>query len=130
LTPAVSLFIDALCAIGLFAAVFMQAKARRYERGEESGPSVVQQPRARLIGGIPNSMFGMVFYNSMFVAAWFLNNPVVWYAALAAAASAATVSVYLAYSLLFLTRMPCPYCWTGHIVNWALLTVLIASHTR
>jgi uncharacterized membrane protein len=130
LTPAVPLFIDALCGIGLVAAAFMQAKTKRYERGEESGPSVVQQPRARLFGGIPNSMFGIAFYALMLIAAWFLNNPVVWYAALAAAAAAAAVSAYLAYSLLFLTRMRCPYCWTGHIVNWTLLAVLIAVRAR
>ena len=130
MTPAVPLFIDALCVVGLFAAAFMQAKTKRYERGEESAPSVVQQPRARLFGGIPNSAFGIVFYALMFAAAWFLNNPVIWYAALAAAASAAAVSVFLAYSLLFLTRMPCPYCWTGHVVNWLLLAVLIASRVR
>jgi hypothetical protein len=38
--------------------------------------------------------------------------------------------VVLAYSLLFVTRMPCVYCWTSHVVNWALavaLTVLVIN---
>jgi hypothetical protein len=30
--------------------------------------------------------------------------------------------------LLFITRMPCAFCWTGHAVNWSLLALLIAYH--
>jgi uncharacterized membrane protein len=37
-----------------------------------------------------------------------------------AALMAAGVSVVLAYSLLFVTKMPCVYCWTSHAVNWML----------
>lgn len=126
MTAALRLLIDALSVIGSYASVFMLAKASRYERGEAIGPSVVQTPRARLFGGVQNSAFGLVYYSAMFIAAWFLHAPVVWYAALAAAALAAVVSAYLAYSLLFVTRMPCPFCWTGHVVNWSLLAVLIS----
>ena len=127
---AVSLTIDALCVIGIYAAAFMLAKARRYEHGGETEPSVVQSPRARLLGGIPNSLIGIAYYVFMVFAAWFLHLPTAWYAALAAAILAAAVSAYLAYSLLFVTRIPCRYCWTGHIVNWLLLGIVLASHAR
>jgi uncharacterized membrane protein len=48
----------------------------------------------------------------------------VWWAALAAAAAAAAFSAYLAYSLLFVTRMPCVYCWTSHVVNFSLILLV------
>jgi uncharacterized membrane protein len=31
------------------------------------------------------------------------------------------------YSLLFRTRMPCPYCWTGHALNVALFALVLAE---
>lgn len=122
---ALPLLIDALCAVGLYASIFMFAKASRYARGEATGESVVQTPRARLLGGVQNSAFGLAYYAAMFIGAWFLQVPVVWNAALAAAALAGAVSVYLAYSLLFVTRMPCMFCWTGHVVNWSLLGLIL-----
>jgi len=105
----------------------MTAKAVRHARGELVEPSVVGQPRARLVGGIPNSVLGLAFYGLMIPAAWFLSVPAVYEAAFIASVAAAAVSVYLAYSLLFITRMPCPFCWTGHVVNWSLLVLVIAS---
>jgi uncharacterized membrane protein len=124
LLPAV---ISALCLVGLYAAIFMQRKAVRFARGEMDEPSVVSQPRARIIGGVPNSAFGIAYYALLLVAAWLLHVPAVYYATLAAAAAAAGLSFYLAYSLLFVTRMPCRFCWTGHVVNWSLLVVLILA---
>jgi uncharacterized membrane protein len=105
----------------------MTAKAARYARGELTAPSVVQQPRARAIGGVPNSIFGIAYYCSLFFAAWFLHVPFVYDAALVASLAATLFSLYLAYNLLFVTRMPCVLCWTGHIVNWSLTALLIAA---
>jgi uncharacterized membrane protein len=119
--------IGALCLVGLYAACFMTSKAARYARGELTVPSVVQQPRARAIGGIPNSVFGIAYYSLLFFAAWFLHEPFVYDAALVASLAATALSLYLAYSLLFVTRMPCVLCWTGHIINWALTALLIAA---
>jgi uncharacterized membrane protein len=51
----------------------------------------------------------------------------VWVLVLAAAAGAAAFSAYLAYSLLFVTRMPCVYCWTGHVVNWSLVLLAVLA---
>ena len=99
----------------------MLAKTRRAERGELSEPSVVQTPRARLFGGIPNAAFGIVYYPALVAGIWTSHTTLVWAAILAAVACAAIVSMVLAYSLLFVTRMPCPYCWTSHAVNWMLV---------
>jgi uncharacterized membrane protein len=122
----VSPLVAALSAIGLLAALFMQAKANRYAQGLESEASVVQQPRARVFG-VTNSAIGIVYYALMLACSWLLSVPAVLDAALVAAALAAALSVYLAYSLLFVTRMPCPYCWTGHVVNWLLVVLLAAD---
>lgn len=119
--------IDALCIVGLYAALYMTAKAVRHARGELTEPSVVQRPPARALGGVPNSIFGITYYSLLFVAAWWLQVPLVHDAALVASLAATAFSLYLAYSLLFVTRMPCVFCWTGHIVNWTLTALLIAA---
>lgn len=114
----------ALAAIGVFVSARMEAKSRADSRGELRESSVVQTPRARLFGGLPNSVFGLAYYLCIAIAAFFQS--LIWVHAftLAAAAFAAATSVYLAYSLLFVTRRPCAYCWTGHAVNWALLLLV------
>ncbi len=101
----------------------MLRKTRRAERGELDEPSVVQTPRARLLGGTPNALIGVLYYPVMGAGIWAALAP--WAAAmfLAAACFAAAVSAVLAYSLLLVTRMPCRYCWTAHAINW-LLAVL------
>ena len=75
--------------------------------------------------GPPNSLLGLFFYLALLLMTPFLSNPVVWMLATVASTLAAALSVYLAYSLLFVTRMPCAYCWTGHVINWLLLGLLI-----
>ena len=114
-----------LCAVGFYASGFMAAKARRAARGELTEPSVVHSPAARLIAGVPNAAFGLVYYPLVALA---VSSP--WHTAhaLAYVASfvAAAMSLVLAYSLLFRTRRPCPYCWTAHVVNWLLPFLLHA----
>jgi uncharacterized membrane protein len=117
-----------LCAIGLYASAFMWRKAHRAALGLLREPSVVQTPRARAIGRIPNAAFGMCYYAALAVATLLPAAPVVWWPALGASLLAALFSAYLAYSLLFVTRMPCPYCWTTHAINWALPLLLLARH--
>ena len=89
-----------LCAVGLYASAFMARKAARDARGELTEPSVVQRPAARAIGGMTAGLL------------------------------AAAMSLYLAYSLLFVTRMPCPYCWTSHVANWALAVLVFLAGFR
>lgn len=119
-----------LCAGGLYASAFMYRKARRAARGELLEPSIVQTPRARALGGIPNAAFGIAYYAGLALLVPALGMRPAWWAALVAAALAGTFSAYLAYSLLFVTRAPCLYCWASHIANWAILALLVAHQPR
>lgn len=118
--------ITILCGVGLYAALFMLDKARKAKRGELTEPSVVQTPRARLFGP-SNALFGAFYYVALPVGAWVgagLHSVTILSACLLLTMVAALVSLYLAFSLLFVTRMSCPYCWTAHTVNWVLLALL------
>ncbi len=116
-----------LCGIGLYASAFMARKAARAARGELTEPSVVATSRARVAGGVSNASIGLVYYCAMLVCLPFLHIGFVWWAAAAAASVAAAFSLYLAYSLLFVTRMPCVYCWTSHAVNWLLWLLVVVQ---
>ncbi|MFY9861780.1 MAG: vitamin K epoxide reductase family protein, partial [Candidatus Cybelea sp.] len=70
----------------------------------------------------PNSLLGALYYPALAIAVWFVGPPAT-ILLLAAAFFAAATSVVLGYSLLFVTRRSCPYCWTSHVVNWALLAL-------
>jgi uncharacterized membrane protein len=114
--------ITVLCGVGLYTSLFMLAKSRRAARGELRGPSVVTTPRAQLFG-VPNALLGALYYPILAIAVWFAASPLAALALLLAAFAAAAVSAVLAYSLLFVTRRGCPYCWASHVTNWALLTL-------
>ncbi|HEX3672109.1 MAG TPA: vitamin K epoxide reductase family protein [Candidatus Cybelea sp.] len=112
--------ITLLCGVGLYVSLFMLNKSRRAARGEIEGPSVVQTPRAHLFG-VPNSLVGALYYAAVGIAVWFVRGAGGELVLLAAILAAAATSLYLAYSLLFVTRRGCPFCWTSHALNWALL---------
>jgi uncharacterized membrane protein len=116
--------ITVLCGVGLYASLFMLRKSRRAARGEIAGPSVVKTPRAHLFG-VPNSLVGILYYPAVAIAIWLVRGSVAELVLLVAMLGAAAASAYLGYSLLFVTRRGCPYCWTSHSVNWCLL--LLAS---
>lgn len=116
----VRLIISVLCAVGFYASVFMLRKSVADARGMLREPSVVQSPRARLFGGVPNALIGMLYYPALAAVSWAGHGLAVLAVAEAAALAAAAVSVYLAYSLTYVTRKSCPYCWSAHAVNWAL----------
>jgi uncharacterized membrane protein len=123
--------ITVLCAVGFYASVFMLSKSIRAARGQLSEPSVVQTERASLFFGVPNAFIGTLYYCALAAVSWGAHSVIILTAALGACALAACTSLYLAYSLLFVTKRPCPYCWTAHGVNWALLATvpwLIALH--
>ena len=109
-----------LCGVGLYASAFMYRKSRRAARGELAEPSVVQTPNARALGGVSNALVGLAYYAALACASHFFEARPVWLAAFAASVAAAAFSCFLAYSLAFVTRMPCAYCWTSHIINWTL----------
>ncbi len=118
-----------LCGVGFYASAFMYRKTLRAGRGQLAEPSVVESDRARVLGGIPNALFGMAYYAGVAACVPFLQVHAVGVAAWAASLAAAAASIYLAHSLLFVTRMPCAYCWTSHGVN-ALLPVLLIAAQR
>lgn len=120
----------ALCAIGLYVSIYMQRKAMLARTGDLTEASVVQTARARVVGGVPNSLIGTGYYLLLATASFALTVPAVYIAALIASSLAALMSVYLGYSLIFVTKMPCVNCWTGHFVNWALLGVLAVGYTH
>jgi uncharacterized membrane protein len=123
----VSGVITVLCGVGLYASLFMLGKARLAERGLLPEPSVVQTPRARLFGGMPNALIGGCYYPALAIATWLPLPQSLEIVVLAMVVAAAATSLYLAYSLLFVTRRSCPYCWTTHAINW-LLVWLFALH--
>jgi uncharacterized membrane protein len=112
--------ITLLCGVGFYTSLFMLAKSRQAARGELRGPSVVKTPRAKLYG-VSNSLVGAVYYPALAISIWWVRGPAATWAVLAAVILAGVTSVVLAYSLLFITRRECPYCWTAHAVNWSLL---------
>lgn len=114
-----------LCAVGLYVAAYMFRKARLAAQGRLTEPSVVESPRARALGGISNAAFGVAYYPLVAAATVGFHVPGVWLVTVLASLSAAAFSVYLAYSLLFVTKRPCPYCWSGHLVNWLLPILLL-----
>jgi len=116
-----------LCGVGLYASAVMTRKAARAARGELAESSVVQSPRARTLGGIPNAAIGSVYYATLAIATGLFNVPLIWELSFVAALGAAAFSLYLAYSLLFVTRMPCVYCWTSHVVNWTLVGLVFIA---
>lgn len=109
-----------LCGVGLYASLFMLNKSRRAARGEIAGPSVVKTPRAHLFG-VPNSLLGALYYPAIALAVWVVHERIAALVLLAAVVLAAATSVVLGYSLIYVTRRECPYCWTSHAVNWSLL---------
>jgi len=118
--------VAALCLVGLYASSHMARKHERAARGELHERSVVTSPRAS-VGTISNARIGMAYYVLVLVLAPWLgqDNTLVTTVSLIASALAALFSAWLAYSLLFVTRMPCVFCWTGHAVNWALFGLLL-----
>ncbi|MFY9737817.1 MAG: vitamin K epoxide reductase family protein [Candidatus Cybelea sp.] len=114
--------ITVLCGVGLYTSLFMLRKSIRAARGELRGPSVVKTARAHLFG-VPNSLLGSLYYPAVALTVWFVRSQLAAVVLLLAVFSAAAASVVLAYSLLFITRRECPFCWTSHAINWTLLVL-------
>jgi uncharacterized membrane protein len=114
-----------LCAVGFFVSARMQSKSELARRGMLSERSVVTTPRAKLLGNVPNSVFGLLYYVCMAAYGFVAPSHVLHDVAIAAAAAAALMSVILGYSLLFVTRATCVNCWIAHAVNWCLLALVL-----
>ncbi|MDR5709297.1 MAG: vitamin K epoxide reductase family protein [Armatimonadota bacterium] len=88
--------------------------------------SLLQAPEARLLW-IPNSVVGLGFYPGVFAAALLgqLGDRRWLGAALVVALGAVLASFYLVWALLRRLRIHCPLCYLAHVVNAALLALLI-----
>lgn len=85
---------------------------------EKSCLNVLQTPRAKLCG-IPNSAFGILIYAYLALDVFFFP-PGPGFLLLCAAVIR---SAYLAYSLLFITKIPCPLCFASHGINLILFLI-------
>ena len=119
------IIVDLLCAVGFYVSVHMYRRSILAEAGKVKGKSVVKSPAARLFFGVPNSLWGLIFYVAIAILIWFAHGWLVWTLIFLAAAAAALTSLYLAYRLIFVSKTVCPYCWTSHAVNWLLLVLAI-----
>ncbi len=98
---------------------------------ERTCASVVFTRQARALG-LPNSVFGQLYYGVLLVAA--MGNTldtVPWgYGLLAAAVAAVCLSGYLAYALLWVLDVPCRLCFASHLINIAILGLLLYAVLR
>ncbi len=122
-----------LCAVGLWIAFYFTGVSYRWFSAdvkwvppvcrlkESSCQLILETPRAKLFG-VPNSVYGIGVYSYLIL--YFLGAPVWWAPGFIAMAFATVRSIYLVYSLLFITRIPCPLCFTSHAINLFLFIYL------
>jgi uncharacterized membrane protein len=96
--------------------------------GERTCSSIVFTPRARVLG-IPNSVLGQIFYLILVagILGGFIFSSPFFYFYLAGSLLTVLLGIYLTYSLLFLTRVPCKLCFTSHAINLAIFILLLLS---
>lgn len=130
----------ALATVGFFISTYFTAIAYRWidpqarylpgfcRLGEKTCASVIFTPRARLFG-VPNSLLGQVYYLSLLAGLWtgrLWTPPFVW-PTLGASLVTVLVGIYLTYSLLFWTKIPCKLCFTSHGINAVIFTLMITN---
>ena len=93
---------------------------------ERTCASIVFTPRARFFG-LPNSILGQVFYLALMASVWgnLALTPPVYYLLISASFLTVLLGLYLTYSLLFLTRVPCKLCFTSHAINLVIFILLV-----
>ena len=94
--------------------------------GERTCSTIVFTPRARVFG-IPNSVLGQVFYAAIMAAVmgdFLFTRPLVYFY-LVGSFLTVLLGVFLTYSLLFVTRVPCKLCFTSHGINLVILILLV-----
>ena len=96
--------------------------------GERTCSSIVFTPRARVLG-LPNSVLGQIFYLALMAGIMgdFIFSLPLFYFYLAGSLLTVVLGVYLTYSLLFLTRVPCKLCFTSHGINLVIFILLLMS---
>ena len=120
------IIVDLLCAVGFYVSVHMFERSTLAKAGKVPGKSVVKSPAARLYFGVPNALWGMIFYVAIAILIWFAHGPIIWTLIFLGVAAAGLTSIYLAYRLIYVSKTVCPYCWTSHAINWALVILSLA----
>ena len=94
--------------------------------GEQTCATIVFSPQARVFG-VPNSVFGQLFYASLALVAGSggLDEPLIRLVLLSASGGTVLLGLYLTYSLLFVARVNCVLCFTSHAINLVLLAILL-----
>lgn len=125
-----------LCILGLWISIYFTGVSYHWfspnvkwvpqicQLKESSCQLVLETPRAKLFG-IPNSVFGIGLY--LYLIFYLLGTPLWWWFGFLATGFAVLRSIYLAYSLVFVTRIPCPLCFTSHGINLILFIYLWLS---
>jgi len=80
--------------------------------------NVLGTPRAKIFG-VPNSAFGIGIYTYILLDLFWFPGTI----GLVLLGMALFRSIYLAYSLLFVTKIPCPLCFTSHGINLTLFLI-------
>ena len=96
--------------------------------GEQTCASIVFTPRARVFG-LPNSLLGQVFYLALIAAVvgdFLFTKPLIHFYLLASLATV-FLGLFLSYSLLFITRVPCKLCFTSHAINLVIFILLVVG---
>lgn len=129
------MIISILALLGLIVSVIALKKQQTNEAKHTCGGSgcdtVLQSRQAALFAGMPNTVLGIVWYTT--VALWAVTGLLIsvpsWLDTIMilGAAAALGVSLYLAGTLLFVLRQPCPLCYAAHAVNAAILLALLWS---
>ena len=135
---AIDAAVIALAAVGLCISTYFTAVAYRWMRpdtrwipsfcrmGEQTCASIVFTPRARVFG-LPNSVLGQAFYLALLAGTplGLLDRPELFVLYLGASLLTVGLAVFLSYSLLFITRVPCVLCFTSHGINAIIFLLLI-----
>ena len=134
--PTATYFAIALSAIGLYIAAYftlvyygsISANTRLMPsvcRLEERTCQTVLGTRYARVFGVPNSLLGVLYYLTV-IAILLMGWTVAPITGVLIAVAWFTVllGLYLAYSLFFIIRIPCPLCLTGHAINLALAVLL------
>lgn len=93
---------------------------------ERTCQTVLGTKYARVFG-VPNSLLGVLYYLTvilLLLAGW-AAGPIAT-ATIAVAWFTVALGVFLAYSLFFIIKIPCPLCLTGHTINLLLAVLLTA----
>ncbi|OGG56948.1 MAG: hypothetical protein A3F84_15555 [Candidatus Handelsmanbacteria bacterium RIFCSPLOWO2_12_FULL_64_10] len=90
--------------------------------------AVMQTPDARVLG-LPNFIFGALYYLGLIVLSWTADPASGWMAAARVASYLAVLlGVYLVYALRYRLHVSCPLCLLGHGVNLALAVCLTVTN--